>query len=125
MNGHRDGAHSRADADVLYEADAVPGVLAQIGILGAFFAGFGLIGEWREGVIAAERVTPASRTALLVARLYRDLLRLPPGRATRPHTGERAATQQSLMAGVDNKRPRGDVLITARRSHGSALDGQG
>lgn len=54
----------------------VPGMLVQLGIFGAFFAGFGLIGEWREGVIEAERVTPASRTALLVGRLMRDLLQL-------------------------------------------------
>ncbi|MGY1624504.1 ABC transporter permease [Geodermatophilus sp. SYSU D00965] len=54
----------------------VPGMLVQLGMFGAFFAGFGLIGEWREGVIEAERVTPASRTALLVGRLLRDLLQL-------------------------------------------------
>lgn len=54
----------------------VPGLLVQLGIFGAFFAGFGLIGEWREGVIEAERVTPASRTALLVGRLLRDELQL-------------------------------------------------
>jgi len=54
----------------------VPGLLVQLGIFGAFFAGFSLIGEWREGVIEAERVTPASRTALLVGRLGRDLLQL-------------------------------------------------
>ena len=41
----------------------VPGLLVQLGIFGAFFAGFSLIGEWRDGVIEAERVTPASRTA--------------------------------------------------------------
>ena len=54
----------------------VPGLLVQLGLFGAFFAGFGLIGEWREGVIEAERVTPASRTALLVGRLMRDVLQL-------------------------------------------------
>jgi ABC-2 type transport system permease protein len=54
----------------------VPGMLVQLGIFGAFFAGFSLIGEWREGVIEAERVTPASRAALLCGRLYRDLLQL-------------------------------------------------
>lgn len=54
----------------------VPGMLVQLGIFGAFFAGFSLIGEWREGVIEAERVTPASRTALLLGRLMRDLLQL-------------------------------------------------
>src|SRR3954463_16538096 len=54
----------------------VPGLLVQLGLFGAFFAGFGLIGEWREGVIEAERVTPANRTALLVGRLMRDVLQL-------------------------------------------------
>lgn len=54
----------------------VPGLLIQLGMFGAFFAGFGLIAEWREGVVEAERVTPASRTALLVGRLMRDLLQL-------------------------------------------------
>ena len=54
----------------------IPGMLVQLGIFGAFFAGFSLIGEWREGVIEAERVTPASRSALLVGRLIRDELQL-------------------------------------------------
>ena len=54
----------------------VPGLLVQLGMFGAFFAGFGLIGEWREGVVEAERVTPASRTALLVGRLTRDVAQL-------------------------------------------------
>ena len=54
----------------------VPGLLVQLGMFGAFFAGFGLIAEWREGVVEAERVTPASRTALLVGRLMRDLAQL-------------------------------------------------
>lgn len=54
----------------------VPGMLVQLGIFGAMFAGFSLIGEWREGVIEAERVTPASRGALLFGRLYRDLLQI-------------------------------------------------
>jgi ABC-2 type transport system permease protein len=54
----------------------VPGLLVQLGIFGAFFAGFSLIAEWRDGVIEAERVTPASRTALLVGRLMRDVTQL-------------------------------------------------
>ncbi len=54
----------------------VPGMLIQLGMFGAFFAGFGLLSEWRDGVIEAERVTPASRTALLMGRLWRDLLQL-------------------------------------------------
>src|SRR6195952_75876 len=51
----------------------VPGLLVQLGLFGALFAGFGLISEWREGVIEAERVTPASRTALLLGRILRDI----------------------------------------------------
>ncbi|GAB3198183.1 ABC transporter permease [Nocardioides hungaricus] len=54
----------------------VPGLLVQLGMFGAFFAGFGLIGEWREGVIEAERVTPANRSALLCGRLLRDVAQL-------------------------------------------------
>lgn len=54
----------------------VPGLLVQLGIFGAMFAGFSLIGEWRDGVVEAERVTPASRTALLMGRLWRDITQL-------------------------------------------------
>lgn len=54
----------------------VPGLLLQLGLFGAFFAGFGLLGEWRDGVIEAERVTPASRVALLCGRVLRDVLQL-------------------------------------------------
>ena len=54
----------------------VPGLLVQLGIFGALFAGFGLIAEWREGVVEAERVTPANRTALLFGRVLRDVLQL-------------------------------------------------
>src|SRR3954462_2868696 len=54
----------------------VPGLLVQLGMFGAFFAGFGLIGEWRDGLIEAERVTAAHRSALLVGRLTRDVVQL-------------------------------------------------
>src|SRR3954453_9259923 len=54
----------------------VPGLLVQLGLFGAFFAGFALISEWREGVVEAERVTPASRTALLLGRVLRDIVLL-------------------------------------------------
>ena len=54
----------------------VPGLLVQLGIFGALFAGFGLVAEWRAGVIEAERVTPASRGALLLGRILRDVLQL-------------------------------------------------
>jgi ABC-2 type transport system permease protein len=52
----------------------VPGILVQLGIFGALFVGFGLIAEWRAGVIESQRVTPASRTALLLGRVLRDVV---------------------------------------------------
>jgi len=52
----------------------VPGLLVQLGIFGASFVGFGLIAEWRAGVIERMRVTPAHRTALLAGRVARDVL---------------------------------------------------
>jgi ABC-2 type transport system permease protein len=52
----------------------VPGLLVQLGIFGASFVGFGLIAEYRAGVIERMRVTPAHRTALLVGRVLRDVV---------------------------------------------------
>jgi ABC-2 type transport system permease protein len=52
----------------------VPGILIQVGMFGALFVGFGLIAEWRAGVVESQRVTPASRTALLLGRVLRDVL---------------------------------------------------
>lgn len=52
----------------------VPGLLVQLGIFGASFVGFGLIAEYRAGVIERMRVTPASRAALLVGRVLRDVV---------------------------------------------------
>jgi ABC-2 type transport system permease protein len=52
----------------------VPGLLIQLGIFGAMFVGFGLIAEYRAGVIEQMRVTPASRTALLMGRVLRDVV---------------------------------------------------
>ena len=54
----------------------VPGLLVQLGLFGALFAGFGLVAEWRAGVIEAERVTPASRTALLFGRVLLNAVQL-------------------------------------------------
>ncbi|MBV7295031.1 ABC transporter permease [Corynebacterium sp. TAE3-ERU12] len=54
----------------------VPGLLIQLAIFSALFAGFGLINEWREGVVEAERVTPAPRVSLLLGRVLRDLVQL-------------------------------------------------
>ena len=52
----------------------VPGLLVQLGMFGASFVGFGLIAEWRAGVIERMRVTPASRASLLLGRVARDVL---------------------------------------------------
>ena len=52
-----------------------PGILVQLGIFGSLFVGFALISEYRAGVIEAMRVTPASRTALLLGRVMRDVAR--------------------------------------------------
>jgi ABC-2 type transport system permease protein len=52
----------------------VPGLLVQLGIFGAAFVGFGLIAEYRAGVIERQRVSPASRTALLFGRMLRDIV---------------------------------------------------
>jgi ABC-2 type transport system permease protein len=52
----------------------VPGLLVQLGVFGAAFAGFGLIAEWRAGVVERMRVTPASRSALLLGRVIRDVV---------------------------------------------------
>ena len=52
----------------------VPGLLVQLGMFGALFVGFGLISEWRDGVIEAERVTPAPRSALVLGRVLRDVV---------------------------------------------------
>lgn len=50
----------------------VPGILVQLALFGAGFVGFGLIADLRSGVLERLRVTPASRTALLLGRVLRD-----------------------------------------------------
>lgn len=52
----------------------VPGILVQLALFGAGFVGFGLIADLRSGVVERLRVTPASRTALLLGRVLRDTL---------------------------------------------------
>lgn len=52
----------------------VPGLLVQLGIFGAAFVGFGLVAELRAGVVERMRVTPASRLALLLGRVLRDVI---------------------------------------------------
>jgi ABC-2 type transport system permease protein len=52
----------------------VPGLLVQLGLFGAAFVGFGIIGEMRFGVVERMRVTPVSRLALLLGRVLRDVV---------------------------------------------------
>jgi ABC-2 type transport system permease protein len=52
----------------------VPGLLIQLGMFGSLFVGFGIISDWRYGVIERMRVTPASRLGLLLGRVIRDSL---------------------------------------------------
>lgn len=54
----------------------VPGLLVQLAIAGTSYAGFGLIAEWRLGILDRLRVTPASRLALLLGRVLCDALML-------------------------------------------------
>ncbi|MFF9280839.1 ABC transporter permease [Streptomyces griseosporeus] len=50
----------------------VPGLLLQLGLFGALFAGFLVILENGAGVVERMRVTPVSRLALLLGRVLRD-----------------------------------------------------
>ncbi|MET9967170.1 ABC transporter permease [Streptomyces sp. NPDC006356] len=50
----------------------VPGLLLQLGLFGASFAGFAIIIEKGHGVVERMRVTPVSRLALLLGRVLRD-----------------------------------------------------
>ena len=52
----------------------VPGILVQIALFGTAFGGFGLIAELRYGVVERMRVTPMSRTAMLLGRSLRDVV---------------------------------------------------
>ncbi|MDA0566237.1 ABC transporter permease [Streptomonospora sp. S1-112] len=51
----------------------VPGVLAMLGLFGTAFAGFGLLPEIRSGAHERMLATPASRVALLLGRVLRDV----------------------------------------------------
>ena len=68
------GATQAAGANVSAFNWFVPGLLVQIAIFGASFVGFGLIAELRYGVIERMRVTPMSRTAMLLGRSLRDVV---------------------------------------------------
>jgi ABC-2 type transport system permease protein len=52
----------------------VPGLLLQLTVFGAGFAGFGIIQELREGVIDRQRVTPARRTSLILGRTFANVV---------------------------------------------------
>jgi len=52
----------------------VPGVMVQMALFGTSYAGFGLIPEIRSGALERLRVTPVSRTALLLGRVLRDVV---------------------------------------------------
>ncbi|MET9657733.1 ABC transporter permease [Streptomyces sp. NPDC006510] len=52
----------------------IPGLLLQLALFGASFAGFSIIVEKSTGVLERMRVTPVSRLALLLGRVLRDAL---------------------------------------------------
>jgi len=52
----------------------VPGLLVQLGIFGGLFVGFGIIAEWRSGVIERQLVSPAARSAIIAGRTLRDVV---------------------------------------------------
>ncbi|MFF8915135.1 ABC transporter permease [Streptomyces sp. NPDC015032] len=52
----------------------IPGLLLQLALFGASFAGFSIIVEKSTGVMERMRVTPVSRLALLLGRVLRDAL---------------------------------------------------
>jgi ABC-2 type transport system permease protein len=52
----------------------VPGLLVMTALFGSTFVGFGFIEEMRNGVVERMRVTPMSRTAMLLGRSLRDVV---------------------------------------------------
>lgn len=52
----------------------VPGLLLQLAIFGAGFAGFSIIQEMREGLLERQRVTPAPRVSLLLGRTLSNVV---------------------------------------------------
>lgn len=52
----------------------VPGLVVQIALFAGGFAGFGFVAQIRYGVIERFRVTPVSRTALLLGMALRDVV---------------------------------------------------
>ncbi len=54
----------------------VPGLLVQLGLFSAAFAGFSILIEKQNGVIERMQVTPVSRLALLMGRVLCDVVKL-------------------------------------------------
>jgi ABC-2 type transport system permease protein len=54
----------------------VPGLLVQLGLFGAAFAGFGILIEKQHGILERMRVTPVNRVALLLGRVLKDVVQL-------------------------------------------------
>jgi ABC-2 type transport system permease protein len=69
-----EGAVTQAGAGVNAFNWFVPGLIIQIAIFGTAFGGFGLIAELRNGVVERMRVTPMSRTSMLLGRALRDVV---------------------------------------------------
>jgi ABC-2 type transport system permease protein len=69
-----DGAIKQAGASVSAYNWFVPGLLIQVALFGTAFGGFGLIAELRYGVVERMRVTPMSRSAMLLGRSLRDVV---------------------------------------------------
>lgn len=51
-----------------------PALVAQLALFGSSFVGFGLLAEFRNGVIERMRVTPVSRVALLLGKVLANAL---------------------------------------------------
>jgi len=64
------GVDSYRDAFRTY----VPGLLVVMCLYGGLWAGLGLLGELRAGIVERTRVTPVSRAALLLGRALRDVV---------------------------------------------------
>jgi len=71
-----EGAVGQSGGDVNAYNWFVPGLLVQVALFGSAFVGFGLIAELRYGVVERMRVTPMSRTAMLLGRSLRDVVLL-------------------------------------------------
>ncbi|WP_020670293.1 ABC transporter permease [Amycolatopsis nigrescens] len=51
-----------------------PALIVQLALFGSSFVGFGLLAEYRNGVVERLRVTPVSRVALLLGKVFANAL---------------------------------------------------